>query len=184
MKRKQTTLPGCYELFSDVHPDPRGVFVKTFHRPFFARWGLQTDFREEYYTVSHRGVLRGLHFQVPPHGHAKVVYCAAGRVLDALVDLRIGSPTYGRHALHELSRERGNMLYIPEGMAHGFLACSEEALVVYNVTSVHSPDHDSGIRWNSAGIPWPEDRPRLSKRDKGLTPLEDFASPFFYQGEA
>src|SRR5450759_875195 len=92
----ETTLPGCYLVKCDVMEDERGRFVKTFHDAAFMELGLRTDWREEYYSVSACGVLRGMHFQVPPTDHAKLVHCVAGEALDVIVDLRIGSPTYGR----------------------------------------------------------------------------------------
>jgi dTDP-4-dehydrorhamnose 3,5-epimerase len=135
-------------------------------------------YKEEYYSISHKGVLRGLHFQLPPAEHEKIVYCPFGRVLDAVVDLRKNSATYGEYALIELSGEKGNMLYIPKGMAHGFYTCSDQAIMMYKVTSMYSPEEDSGILWNSAGIPWPNENPILSNRDKNLKPFKFFMTPF------
>lgn len=182
MTLKETALPGCCEVQTRILRDHRGAFVKTFHTEAFREVGLATDWREEYYTVSRRGILRGLHFQCPPHDHEKIVYCTAGTVLDAVVDLRKGSPSYGRHLFLELSAEKGNMLYIPRGLAHGFYVTSEAATLMYKVSSVYTPDHDSGILWNSAGIPWPDANPEISVRDAGLVALEDFSSPFIFEG--
>lgn len=175
---KPTALQGCYELQPKIVGDERGRFVKTFHERWFEDNGLRTDFSEQYYSVSTKGVLRGLHFQVPPAEHAKLVYCPAGQVLDAAVDLRKGSSTYGQFVCIELDAERGNMLYLDAGFAHGFYTQSERAMMVYNVTSVHSPEHDAGIRWDSVGIPWPDDDVVVSTRDQGLPSLSDFDSPF------
>lgn len=179
-----TGLPGCFEIRPRMFDDDRGRFVKVFRRDVFAAAGLATDFAEEFYSVSRRGVIRGLHFQLPPMDHAKLVYCVAGRVQDAVVDLRVGSPTHGGHGVVELSADAGNMLYIPRGLAHGFCALSETAILVYKVTSVYSPEHDAGIRWDSAGIPWAVDVPILSARDYRHPKLADFVSPFIYQGVA
>lgn len=173
-------MPGCYELQPRVFADLRGRFVKTFHEQVFAGLDLETTFREQFYSVSHRRVLRGLHFQAPPHEQAKLVYCVTGAVLDAVVDLRAGSPRYGEFALVELSAERGNMLYVPPGFAHGFYVRSETAVMLYHVSSVYAPEADSGIRWSSCGIPWPDDEPIVSERDQGLAPLADFVSPFVF----
>lgn len=126
MDFRQTTIPGCYEIIPRILRDERGVFVKVFHEGVFEEHGLTTDWREEYYSISHRGVLRGLHFQLPPHDHDKLVYCTAGAVLDAVVDLRKGSQTYGSHVLQELSAEMGNMLYIPRSLAHDFYVTSNK----------------------------------------------------------
>jgi len=175
-----TAIPGCHEIRTRRLDDSRGRFVKIFNREAFATVGLATDFAEEYYSVSHRGVIRGLHFQTPPMDHAKLVYCVAGRVQDAVVDLRVGSPGQGRHLVVELSAEAGNMLYIPSGLAHGFCVLSESATLVYKVTSVYSPDHDAGIQWDSAGIPWAERKPILSGRDRSHPALADYSSPFVY----
>src|SRR5665647_934283 len=100
---KSTPLAGCFELQPRVSDDARGRFVKVFQVQAFATHGLETHFAEEYYSVSNKNVIRGLHFQLPPMDHVKVVYCVEGEVLDAVVDLRIGSPTYGEHALFVLS---------------------------------------------------------------------------------
>lgn len=183
MKIEQTTIPGCLEILPQVLRDKRGSFVKTFHRDFFAEHGLATRFAEKYYSVSGRGVLRGLHFQVPPHAHAKLVHCISGEVLDAVLDLRVGSPTYGKWATFKLCAEKASMIYIPAGLAHGFYVTGDNAIMVYMATTVHSPAHDTGILWNSAGIPWPDDNPVISERDGNFVKLTDFTSPFCYAPE-
>lgn len=176
----KTAIPGCYELSPTVFKDKRGLFVKTFHQDIFSENGLETHFTEEYYTLSHRDVVRGLHFQVPPMDHVKLVYCVAGEVIDAVVDLRVGSPTYGQFEVFTLSAKKGNMVYIPRGLAHGFCVLSESAIMQYKVTTVYSPEYDSGILWNSAGIPWPCEAPVISERDRGFPALSGFSSPFKY----
>ena len=151
------------------------------HKDAFKELELETDFREQYYSVSRKNVLRGLHFQLPPSDHAKLVYCTEGRIFDAAVDLRQGSASYGRFHTCELSRENGKMLYIPRGMAHGFYTLSEQAVVMYNVTSLYDAERDSGILWHSVGIPWPvptNEQPILSRRDKGFCSFAEFSSPF------
>ena len=178
MRVEQTTIPGCYQLFPLINTDNRGSFVKTFHQEIFAQHGLVTEFSEEYYSVSHKGVLRGMHFQTPPHDHFKLVYCLTGAVLDAIVDLRVGSPTYNTFETFELSPSLGNMLYIAPGVAHGFYALTDEAIMQYKVTTVYAPAHEGGIRWDSAGIAWPNASPILSVRDCGFPALADFHSPF------
>ena len=179
MRVEQTSIPGCYQLLPQVMKDKRGNFVKTFHKKVFAKYGLVTEFAEEYYSVSHKGVLRGMHFQIPPHDHFKLVYCLAGKVLDVIIDLRIGSPTFCKHVVFELSAEQGNMLYIAPGMAHGFYALTDDAIMQYKVTTVYAPEHDGGIRWDSAGVIWPPDSaPIISVRDRGFPLLADFQSPF------
>ena len=180
MKILKTKLPGCYEIHPDIFFDPRGKFVKTFHEDTFAEHGLSTHFSEEYYTLSQQRVLRGLHFQTPPHDHAKVVYCVTGKVLDVVVDIRIGSSSFGEYSLVELNADKSNMIYIPSGMAHGFYVLSGTARMIYNVTSVHAPTHDTGILWDSVGIPWPDSSPLISERDKSFPRFQGFESPFVF----
>jgi dTDP-4-dehydrorhamnose 3,5-epimerase len=180
LRIEATPLPGCYELFMEVFRDPRGYLVKTFNEALYSSSDLATRFAEEYYSVSRRRVLRGLHFQVPPHDHAKAIFCTAGEVLDAAVDLREGSPAFGRHHLFRLSARRRNIVYLPAGIAHGFYVTSAGATLVYRTTAGYSADHDRGVRWDSAGIVWPDRDPILSERDRSLPALRDFASPFRY----
>lgn len=177
----KTAIPGCYELQPSALRDSRGAFVKTYHADRFREVGLRTDWAEQYYTTSVPGVLRGLHFQLPPHDHAKLVYCIVGRVLDVAVDLRVGSPSYGQCVTLELSAERGNMIYLPSGLAHGFCTQDQPATLVYNVTSVYQRESDAGIRWDSVNIPWPLTNPLLSERDQSFSTLAAFDSPFAYQ---
>ena len=171
-------MPGCFQISPQILKDHRGDFIKTLHQEIFENHGLQTHFAEEYYSISRKGVLRGLHFQTPPHEHTKLVYCVAGAVLDAIVDLRLGSPAFGQFAIFELNAEKANMLYIPPGLAHGFYARTENVTMMYKVSTVYSPRHDGGIRWNSANIPWPDDQPILSGRDATFPGLSEFKSPF------
>ncbi|MBJ6727756.1 dTDP-4-dehydrorhamnose 3,5-epimerase family protein [Geomesophilobacter sediminis] len=182
MELRQTSIPGCCELLPDRFRDDRGSFVKTFHHGLFTELGLNTDWREEYYSVSHPRVLRGLHFQLPPHDHEKLVYCSAGGVLDVVLDLRRDSPSYGRHELFELNAERANLLYLPKGVAHGFYVTDGPATMLYKVATVYAPAHDTGIRWDSAGIPWPDADPVISQRDRSFAPLAEFVSPFTMGG--
>jgi dTDP-4-dehydrorhamnose 3,5-epimerase len=181
MRVEPTAIPGCYQLFPLVSKDSRGSFVKTFRKDVFAKHGLVTEFSEEYYSISRKGVLRGMHFQTPPHDHFKVVYCLSGLVLDAIVDLRVGSPAYRQSETLALSAELGNMLYIAPGIAHGFYTLSDEAILQYKVTTAYAPKHDGGIKWDSAGIAWPDASPILSVRDHGFPGLVDFLSPFQFQ---
>lgn len=180
MRIEPTALAGCFLIVPDIRHDERGYFVKTFHEEVFRTHGLATDFREDYFSLSRQGVLRGLHFQTPPHAHAKLVYCVRGTVFDAAVDLRAGSPTEGRHLTAELGAGNGHMLYLAPGVAHGFCALSDEALMMYKVTSVYAPAADAGILWNSAGIAWPVAEPQLSARDRAFPALAAFDSPFRY----
>jgi dTDP-4-dehydrorhamnose 3,5-epimerase len=183
IKPRETELPGCFELQSKVFQDERGLFIKTFHSEMFTEIGLQTEWAEEFYSISHKGVLRGLHFQIPPHDHDKLVYCVSGEILDVVVDLRIGSPSYGKTCIFELRADIANMVYIPRGMAHGFYTLSDSAAMVYKVSTVHAPSNDAGILWNSVDVPWPNTNPTISQRDRSFPTLSDFVSPFIYKKE-
>ena len=160
--------------------DERGTIVKTFQRKWFFELGLCTDWREQYVSVSRERVIRGLHFQLPPHDHVKLVCCVAGSVLDVVLDLRRDSPTFGQHTCLTLCAKKGNMVYLSSGLAHGFLTLSDSATLVYNVSSEYEPTHDTGIRWDSAAIDWPEDSPILTERDKAFVSLAAFESPFTF----
>jgi len=177
---RETFLAGCFEISPTVRKDMRGAFVKTVLRTEFEARGLTSNFPEQYHSFSRKGVVRGLHFQTPPHHHAKLVYCPSGSVLDAVLDLRKNSPTFGQHYTLELSSENAKMLYVPSGLAHGFCALEDETLMMYLVSSEYAPAHDGGILWNSAHIPWPEGDPILSERDQSFLRLEDFQTPFLH----
>lgn len=179
MEIKETTIPGCYELFPKIFQDERGKLIKTFHHDTFVDLGLAINFTEEYYSVSAKGVLRGLHFQAPPHEHIKCVTCLSGRLFDVVVDLRKNSPSYGGFFFTELSSEKGNMVYIPAGCAHGFYAFTDQTIFLNKTTSVFSAESDAGIRWDSCGIPWPDMAPILSEKDQKMPDLLNFNSPFF-----
>jgi dTDP-4-dehydrorhamnose 3,5-epimerase len=176
-----TPIPGCFELRPKVLSDERGAFVKFFQYDAWHRLGLSVDIKEQYYSRSQRNVLRGLHFQRPPAQHAKAVFCVSGHAFDVLLDLRKGSPTFGKcHACH-LHGEQANGVYVPEGLAHGFAAMEDDTVLVYLVTSEYSPENDTGVRWDSAGIEWPIGKPIVSDRDRSLTPMVEFVTPFQYR---
>tara|TARA_B100000315_G_C14551027_1_gene575828 strand:+ start:1250 stop:1789 length:540 start_codon:yes stop_codon:yes gene_type:complete len=178
LKPIETSLKGCYLINSTIHQDKRGSFVKTFHEDTFYDEGLETHFAEEYFSVSTQGVLRGMHFQIPPHDHSKLVYCVYGKVFDAVVDLRVSSSTYGKYDTTELDSETINVLYIPAGLAHGFYTISERAIMIYKVATMYSPEYDTGILWNSLEIPWPNENPIISDRDSQFIEFDQFKSPF------
>ncbi|MCS6969914.1 MAG: dTDP-4-dehydrorhamnose 3,5-epimerase [Planctomycetota bacterium] len=182
MQIDRTEIPGVFCIRPFVHHDQRGVFCKLWRRDEFLRLGLNGDWREAFYSTSCAGVIRGLHFQVPPADHAKLIACCRGRIWDVVVDLRRGSPTYGQHVARELSDDNRCMFYIPRGCAHGFLALTNDALVMYGVETEHAPTHDQGIRWDSCGIQWPlTAEPIVSPRDRSFVALADFDSPFIYE---
>jgi dTDP-4-dehydrorhamnose 3,5-epimerase len=184
MDAEPTNIPGCVVLQARTLHDARGSFVKTFHAERFAELGLRTDWREEYFSISVAGVVRGMHFQTPPADHAKMVFCLTGAVLDVVVDLRRGSPAFGRAATFDLSADNGRGLYIPSGCAHGFVSTSTQSGMYYKVTSVHSPEHDAGIAWDSIAIDWPVTDAILSDRDRRHPALGDFDSPFVFDPAA
>jgi dTDP-4-dehydrorhamnose 3,5-epimerase len=180
---KSTSIPGCLELLVPVCKDKRGTFVKIFHDHSFKEKDLETNFPEEYYSFSHQRVLRGLHFQRPPAHCVKLVSCLFGEIFDVVVDLRKGSPTFLRHETFLLSAAKANLLCIPTGLAHGFYVQSDSAIVLYKVSTLYSPTHDTGILWNSAGIPWPDTSPIISERDLSFSSLKNFKTPFTFKKE-
>ena len=171
-------IAGVRRLRPTAQHDSRGTFIKLVQEDVFAVHGLSTRFAEQYYSVSANNVLRGLHFQTPPHDHYKLVTCIEGEIFDVVVDLRKGSDTYGQHESFDLNGENGDSIFVPTGCAHGFYVRSERAVVLYNVSTLHAPSHDTGIRWNSVGIAWPSDTPVLSARDAALVPFAEFRTPF------
>jgi len=175
---KPTSLSGCYELCPVIHQDNRGAFIKTYHVEAFAELGLATEYKEEYYSVSKKNVLRGLHFQIPPYACDKLIYVPTGKVFDVAVDLRRDSPTYGKYHHLILDAEYANMFYLPKGLAHGFYTLSDYAVLIYKTTAVYNAACDTGILWNSLDIPWPCREPLTSKRDKQFITFADFCTPF------
>lgn len=173
-----TAIDGVKTITSRRQADLRGTFTKLVHADTFAEHGLRSDFREVYYSSSKRNVIRGMHFQTPPHDHAKLVQCLAGGVIDVVVDVRRSSATFGSVLSFDLSVDWPTAVYIPAGCAHGFMATTDDALMLYSVTSVYSPPSDGGIRWDSIGFQWPCEEPIVSERDKSFAPLKDFLSPF------
>jgi dTDP-4-dehydrorhamnose 3,5-epimerase len=184
MDLKATTIPGCYLVYPEYHEDARGRLAKTYRRSVFEALGAGRHFEEHFHTWSHTGVLRGLHFQTPPAATGKLVTCLYGLVLDAALDLRHGSPSFGRHLLLELEGSAGTGVYLPSGVAHGFYVLSGPALLTYAMTSAYDLAHDDGVLWSSAGIPWPDSRPLVSLRDGALPPLADFSTPFELDDQA
>lgn len=178
----ESSLTGCYLVKPKIFSDKRGRFVKTFAESEFHKLGLNFELREQFFSVSNSKVIRGLHFQNPPHDHAKLVFCLVGSVQDVVVDIRVGSPTYGQIAEFSLSADNSHGVYIPSGFAHGFCSTSANSLMIYNVSTGHSPQHDDGIRWDSLKIPWQVESPIVSDRDSNFVEWADFKSPFVWEG--
>jgi len=177
-----TAVPGLMVVRPQVFVDARGSFTKLFTDEAFSAAGLATSFAEEYRTRSARGVVRGMHFQLPPLDHEKLVFCSEGEVLDVVLDLRRGSPTFGQALTFHLSAPTGYGLYIPVGCAHGFCSLSEQSTLEYRVTGVYSPTHDAGILWSSLDVDWPVAEPIVSARDTTFPELDGFVSPFVFAG--
>ncbi|WP_040548998.1 dTDP-4-dehydrorhamnose 3,5-epimerase [Pedosphaera parvula] len=174
----ETELTSVFVLKPRVFEDQRGSFVKTYNENLFEELGIPFKPREEFFSVSHKNVVRGMHFQLVGAAHDKLVYCPLGKVLDVVVDLRKWSKNYGKTMSRELSGSNREMLFIPVGFAHGFLALEDNTMMVYQTSTVHSPQHDAGFLWNSFGFDWPVQNPILSDRDKAFPALKDFQSPF------
>ena len=168
------------------HGDARGWFTETYNRDTFAGLGIAAAFVQDNHSLSHPAfTLRGLHFQAPPHAQDKLVRCVRGRIWDVAVDVRAGSPTYGRHVGAELSAENGCQLFIPVGFAHGFVTLEPDCEVTYKCSALYAPSTDGGVRWDAAGVDWPippGTLPELSPKDMTLPALADLASPFPYDG--
>jgi len=167
----KTKFDGLFEIKNDEFKDCRGSFVKTFHENTFHNHGLEIDFKEGFYSVSNKNVLRGMHYQIPPSDHNKLVYVTDGAILDVALDIRKDSKTYGKYFSTELSNVNKKSLYMGKGFAHGFLTLSDMATVMYLTSTVHSPECDKGILWSSFGFEWPVDDPIMSERDKSFVPL-------------
>ncbi len=176
MKVIETSLPGCRVIEPAVFGDERGFFYETWNAERFAALGLPDRFVQSNVSTSSRGVLRGLHYQWPrPQG--KLVSVLEGEVYDVAVDIRRGSPTFGRWEAVVLSAENRKQFWIPEGFAHGFAVLSERALFSYLCTDVYVKEVDAGIRWNDADIAvdWPISTPILSAKDENAPFLKDIA---------
>lgn len=178
MEIKTTEFEGLLVLQNRPLTDDRGLFLKVFNYDFFRNSKLNADFKEFYYSTSNKNVIRGMHFQVPPYHHAKLVYVSHGRILDVVIDLRRSSATYKKHFAIELNDINGKYLYIPVGFAHGFLSLENETIVNYAQTSCYSKEHDSGILFNSFEFEWEIDNPIISDRDLSFVELNNFESPF------
>ncbi|HHC79791.1 MAG TPA: dTDP-4-dehydrorhamnose 3,5-epimerase [Flavobacteriia bacterium] len=178
MKFHKTTIEDCYLIDSKVFRDERGKFIKPFNYIEFKRNGIEFIIKEEYFTISKMNVLRGMHFQNPPKAVAKLIACLEGEVMDVVIDLRKKSKTYLKVFSTTLREDGYKMLFVPEGLAHGFVARSEKAMMLYMCSEVYSPENDNGIKWDSIEIDWNITNPIVSQRDNSLMPLNQFKTPF------
>ena len=181
MEINKLRLDGVFEIKAEKKGDSRGYFAETYLANVFEKYGLQTNWVQENQSLTSQvNTIRGLHFQSPPFAQAKLIRVPLGRILDILVDIREGSPTYGEWESLVISDDLLNAVYIPHGFAHGFCTLSENVIVQYKVDNVYSAEHEDGICWNdeSLAIDWSNEEPILSKRDLSLGDFKDFVSPF------
>lgn len=183
MQIVETKIPGLKIFEPRIFEDVRGKFIKTFNNDFFQEHNLNISIKETYYSISHKDVIRGMHFQTPPYDHIKIVYVPFGKILDVVLDLRKGSPTFGKSFSIELSSENGKILIIPKGLAHGFKSLEDNTNVTYMQTTIYAPNNDEGIRYDSFGFDWQCDCPKISHRDMSFNSLEEYESNFFYKEE-
>lgn len=177
-------IPEVILIEAKAFGDHRGFFMEIYKRSEFEVHGIPTDFVQDNYSYSVRGVLRGLHYQKHPKAQGKLIFVVRGEIFDVAVDIRKGSPTYGKWVGVVLSGQNRRLLYVPAGFAHGFCVLSEEAYVVYKVTNEYAPELDRGILWSdpTLGIPWPIKQPILSPKDAQLPLLKDADNNFVYEG--
>ena len=178
LKIQSIPLAGAFIITLPASQDDRGSFVKTYCESHFREAGIDFTLRESYFSFSRKDVIRGMHFQLPPHQHSKIVFCPVGSIMDVIVDLRKDSPTYRQYYAHELSADNHMAVYIPEGFAHGFKSLTDEALTCYLVSSEYNKAHDTGIRYDTIGYEWDVKEPILSARDLSFVAMEEFESPF------
>ena len=176
----ETKISGLKILEPRVFEDSRGKFIKTFNDDFFKEHGLDIEIKESYYSISHKDVFRGMHFQTPPYDHLKLVYVPYGKIIDVVLDIRKNSPTYGESFEVELSSENAKILIIPKGLAHGFKSLEDNTNVTYMQTSGYSPEYDAGIKFDSFGYDWDLIEAKMSERDLGFEGFDTFDSSFIY----
>jgi len=174
---ENTPLEGLKVIRPRIFKDPRGFFVESYNRETFGAAGISTEFVQDNHSRSSRGTLRGLHYQTTP-GQAKLIRCTAGAIWDVAVDIRPGSPTFGKHFGLELNPEEMTMFFIPVGFAHGFVVLSEIADVQYKCSSVYNAAAETGVRWDDPdlSVPWPIKgvQPLLSERDQKAPTFKDY----------
>ena len=183
MQVEHLNIPDVRLLSPRKHGDQRGFFSETYNRKALAVIGIDIDFVQDNHSYSaDKGTVRGLHFQTPPFAQDKLVRVVRGSVFDIAVDLRQGSPTYGRHAGAVLSAQAWNQILVPIGFAHGFMTLEPDTEVIYKVSNYYAPDHDKGLLWNdpALGINWPiaDAEAVLSEKDRKLPRLAELITPF------
>ena len=183
---KRLEIPGVVLIEPKVFKDERGFFMETYQMPDFFAAGIKVNFVQENHSRSGKGVLRGLHYQNPPFAQGKLVRAIKGEIFDVAVDIRKGSPSWGKWVGVILSEENKYILYVPAGLAHGFYVLSEIAEVIYKTTNVYSAESEAGIIWNDEdlNIEWPVREPILSEKDEKLPSLKNADIRFDYAEEA
>jgi dTDP-4-dehydrorhamnose 3,5-epimerase len=177
MKLLETPLSGAFVIEAERQDDSRGYFARTFCQRELGAAGLFDHIAQSNVSFNSKpGTLRGLHFQADPHAEQKIVSCTRGAIFDVIVDLRLGSPTFGRHFAQELTPDNLLALYVPKGFAHGFQTLVAESTVAYQMSEFYRPEGAAGIRWNDpdVGISWPTAERILSDRDAGLPTLSEW----------
>jgi len=179
---KKLSIPEVILVESKAFVDDRGFFLESFKESVFASNGIDTRFVQDNFSHSIKGILRGLHYQKNPKAQAKLVTALRGEIFDIAVDIRKGSPTYGKWVGVILSENNHKLLYIPEGFAHGFCVLNKEADVLYKVNQEYSPEHEKGIIWNDSevNITWPIDKPILLEKDLQMPVLKNADNNFVY----
>ena len=179
MNIRELTLKGAFILELNLSEDNRGSFIKTFSSDLFENTPLNKfNVAEEFITVSKKNVIRGMHFQLPPHDHNKLVFCSRGSVIDVLVDLRSDSSTYGNVQAVNLDSKSKCAVFIPIGFAHGFLSLEDGSELIYKVDKCYAATHDTGILWSSIRYDWNIKDPIISERDNSFIKFKDFVTPF------
>ena len=180
MELIETGFEGLKLIKPKVFKDARGYFLESFNKEKFMEIGISEEFVQDNQSLSGKGIVRGLHFQAPPHAQGKLVRVIKGAVLDVVVDIRKNSTTYGRHYDIELNEDNFLMLYIPPGFAHGFATLADDTLFSYKCTDTYHPETEGGLPWNDRdfGIQWQVADPVMSDKDKKYAPFSLFVSPF------
>jgi dTDP-4-dehydrorhamnose 3,5-epimerase len=181
-KFKRLGIPEVILVEAQAFSDQRGHFMESFKESDFNANGIKTRFVQDNYSHSTKDVLRGLHYQKAPKAQTKLVMAITGKIFDVAVDIRKGSPTYGKWVGEILSDENHRLLYVPEGFAHGFYVLTDKADVLYKVSSEYSPDHERGILWNDPelAIKWSSDKPIMINKDQQLPQLKEADNNFVY----
>jgi len=174
MELIKTPLNGVHLIKNRPFSDHRGDFRKLLHVPTFKDMGLETKFKEAVYSTSTRNVVRGMHFQIPPADHVKLVWVSFGVILDVALCVDRKSEDFGRYCSQNLNHSDGISMYIGKGYAHGFRVISDVAVVNYMTTTVHAPKKDMAVRWNSFGMSWRVANPILSTKDQNAMTLEEW----------